>query len=221
MRSFRGFARHGFTLIELMIACTMMAILVFGVSGHLRAGIDVWKRLEKSAETLQRRRTAIERFNRDITHAIVIDPREEAYGLEDGKLPSPVFSNSQAEWYTAQGPSPERPMGALLFVRYWCGSDGTQTGLWRQQFSIAAARTRVEPDPALLLPGCETLELRYAYLPTGESKELDWRQSWSGKVNQLPGLVEMRLKTAENEESLHVFSVPAGTLSDVQTGEAP
>ena len=38
-----------FTLVELLIAATMMSILVVGLSAHLRGGLTVWRRVTDTA----------------------------------------------------------------------------------------------------------------------------------------------------------------------------
>ena len=206
----------GFTLIELLLAATMLAILVISVSGHLRAGVEVWKRQDRSAESLQRRRAALTQLDQDLAHALIIDSRQEAYGIEAGKLPAPLFGSSQMEWYSAHLPSEQKPLGSAVFVRYWCGVDGEKSGLWRQVIPLALARARTIVEPVLLLPGCESMTVRYAVLAGSESSVLEWRTSWTSGVDRLPGLVEVRLEIADSEEVVQVFALPSGTLSDSQ-----
>src|SRR3989338_7112977 len=77
---------HGFTLVELLIAATMMSVLFIGLGGHLRGGIEVWRQTTQRVDALQRQRVTLDRLERDLANGIVYDARDEAYGVEEGEL---------------------------------------------------------------------------------------------------------------------------------------
>src|SRR3989338_7951880 len=76
----------GFTLVELLIAATMMSVLFIGLGGHLRGGIIVWRQTTQRVDALQRERVTFDRLERDLANGIVYDARDEAYGVEEGEL---------------------------------------------------------------------------------------------------------------------------------------
>jgi prepilin-type N-terminal cleavage/methylation domain-containing protein len=213
---------RGFTLIELLVASTMLAVLIVGVSGYLRTGINVWRRLNTDSEKRQRQYVALDRLKRDLEHAMVIDAREEAYGLDAGTLPRPLFGGSQMDWYAVHPGGPARPSAEASWVSYWCAdSHEGQAGLWRLSLPLAAARARLDTEPALLLPGCEALQLRYAYQPSEGGQGLDWRETWAGGLERLPALVEVRITLAGGDSVRQVLALPSGVLIPFAESPAP
>jgi len=204
-------ASDGFTLVELLIAATMMSVLFIGLGSHLRGGITVWRQTTQRVDALQRQRIALDRFERDLANGIIYDSRDEAYGVEEGKLPPPQCTASSMKWYTVS--SAVKPP-SVRFVTYACESlDGT-IGLWRASQSVGEARTHSEPARELLLPDCSALEVRYAYAPADESAPLEWRQEWL-YGRELPQLIEVTVRRTKAEEVTRVIAIPHGSFKSV------
>ncbi len=204
--------RRGFTLVELLVASTMMAVLIVGLSVHLRAGLEIWRRLNTDGDARQRLYVATERLERDLAQAVIIDTREEAYGIGPPMLPQPLFGASQLDWYVVYPSGPTRPNGDAAFVSYWCGESEGKHGLWRTVLSLSAARARLETTPQLLLDGCESLSVRYAYLALEGTSGLDWREQWNGGIERLPALLDVRIELSDGATLRQVLPVPAGVL---------
>ena len=92
----------GFTLVELLIAATMMSVLFIGLGSHLRGGIAVWRQTTQRVDALQRERVALDRLERDLANSVIYDQRDTAYGVEEGKLPPPQFA--QPPWRGTRSP---------------------------------------------------------------------------------------------------------------------
>ena len=200
---------HGFTLVELLIAATMMSVLFIGLGGHLRGGITVWRQTTQRVDALQRERVALDRLERDLANGIVYDAREEAYGPEEGKLSLPQFTGSSLAWYSVFSTT---PLPAVRFVTYTCESRDNVAGLWRTSQSVSEARLHSEPVRELLLPDCEALGVRYAYLPTGGAADvLEWRDEWLFE-RELPRLVEVTVRRASKRAVTRVMAIPQGSL---------
>lgn len=214
-------SRAGFTFVELLIAATMMAILFLGLGGQLRGGITVWQRTTSTAEALQRERVALERLERDLAHALVYDARDDAYGPPP-KLPS-AFAADEFQWFAAQPARPGR-LGSVRFVSYRCGELQGTSGLWRMSRSIGSIRAESEPPEAeLLLPDCETLAVRYAFLPqdtANATAPLEWYPVWSSR-ERLPRLVEVSLARKAGGSITRVLSVPSGVLEPYEPAGTP
>ena len=198
----------GFTLVELLIAATMMSVLFIGLGSHLRAGISVWRLTTQRVDALQRERIALDRLERDLANSVLYDQRDDAYGSEEGKLPPPQFGATSLAWYTVS-PTTQRP--SVRFVTYACEPREDTTSLWRTSQSVGEARAKREPSKELLLPGCESLRVRYAYEPPAVSEALDWRETWLFS-KELPRLMEVTVRMSSGREVGRVIAIPQGSL---------
>ena len=210
--------RRGFTLVELLIASTMIAVLVVGLGAHLRGGLAVWRRATASGEAVQRQRVALERLARELAQAVVLDDREAAYGEDAGTLPRPRFDEAALAWFTALAPSTRRPLPAVRFVTYRCEERDGVLGLWRTSQPLVEARARSEPAPELALPGCERLAVRYAHLPPEAEGPLEWRDRWEQPEQALPRLVEVTVELASGARAARRLAIPVGRAA---ASEAP
>jgi prepilin-type N-terminal cleavage/methylation domain-containing protein len=201
----------GFTLVELLIAATMMSVLFIGLGSHLRGGITVWRQTTQRVEALQRQRIALDRLERDLANGIVYDSRDEAYGVEAGKLPLPAFTSASLAWYTVS--SAGKPP-SVRFVTYACESPDGAPGLWRTSQSVGEARTHREPAHERLLPDCEALQVRYAYAPVDESAPLEWQPVWLFG-EELPRLIEVTVRRTAAEQTTRVMAIPHGSFEQV------
>ena len=188
----------------------MMSILFIGLGAHLRGGLEVWRQATTRGESLQQRRVALDRIERELANAIVYDDREEAYGTDAGTLPMPVFGSDALAWFTVE----RRPEGlaGVRAVSYRCDAVDGVTGLWRTSQSVAEARVDHAPSPQLMLPGCERLSLRYALIEAGDAGRLVWSEAAEGSGLTLPGLIELTLELTSGERLTRVCALPAGTV---------
>lgn len=207
----------GFTFVELLIAATMMSLLFVGLGAHLRGGLIVWRRATETTQTLQQQRVAMDRLERDLATAILYDPRPESYGSEIGALPAPEFGVDRLAWFTVAPASPARP-ARVHAVTYACAPVSGVPGLWRTARSLGEARAGSLPQPQRLLPDCETLSMRYAYLPAAASEPLEWKAEWQAPEHTLPRLVEVSIRFASGGSLTRIFAIPAGIL---KPAEAP
>lgn len=212
----RRLTRAGLTFVELVIAATMMSVLFVGLGSHLRGGITVWQRATTISEQLQQQRVALERLQRDLADAFVYS-QEQAYGPPP-KLPAPLFEPDQLRWFTRQQATTTRPPGVRI-VDYRCETrDGVQ-GLWRTSWSISEARSETFlPTPELLLPGCDALSARYAYLPPAgapPTPPFEWHDRWN-EPKQLPPLIALSLEGARMAIQ-QWLSIPAGMMKPFET----
>jgi type II secretory pathway pseudopilin PulG len=205
----------GFTLVELLIAATMMSVLFIGLGSHLRGGIAVWRQTTQRVDALQRQRVALDRLERDLANAFVYDPS----GSAQPAPPALRFEPSQLAFYTIQ-PKTQQQQPAVRYVTYWYGQrdvDGTSTqGLWRTSQSLGEARSPShKPAQELILPECETLSLRYAYAPADETAALEWLDKWLYQ-NVLPRLIEVTVRMSSGRDVTRVMAIPQGSLKQAQ-----
>ena len=203
----------GFTFVELLIAATMISILFVGLGTHLRGGLTVWQRTTATTDALQRQRVAFDRLERDLSNAIVYDDRAVSYGNVKGQLPKPQFDAAAIDVYTVS----TQPFPSVRFVTYACERVNGTPGLWRTSQSVGEARARLpQPTPELVLPDCESMSFRYAYVPPkGAARAgLEWKAQWPDSPDdalKLPRLIEVTVQVS-GRSVRRVCAIPIGLL---------
>ena len=203
---------HGFTLVELLIAATMISILFVGLAAHLRGGMTVWRQATVTGETLQRQRVALEQLERDLANALILDERDTSYGEDRGMLPRPALHEASMAWFTVSPATPWR-LASVRFVTYRCAQTDAGGGLWRTAQSIGEARAHWEPTAELMLPGCDRLTLRYGAFPLTASEPIEWRGQWDVPEKGLPRFVEATIGLASGRRIMRLFAIPIGAAA--------
>lgn len=201
--------RSGFTLVELLLAAVIMAILTVGLSTHLRGGITVWRTTNRMTEALQRERIAMDRLGRDWANATLYDPRADAYGTEAGSLPEPYLGPNSMSWFTVEAPS-RGGLPSVRMVTYECDARDGASGLWRTSRSLAEARARLGGTAVLLVPGCTQLSAQYASTPAGGTGSLEWSATWDDSPELLPALVDVGWQGEHVGRVRRIYVVPSG-----------
>ena len=203
--------RSGFTFVELLIAALMISIMFLGLAAHLSGGLRVWHRVTEATESLQQQRMAMERLQREMVNAILYDARTESYGEQPGLLPSLAFDHDALRWITVAVTTPQQP-ARLRVVTYACTEHEGQSGLWRTSQSIGEARSQQAPTPQLVLPGCEVLSLRYAFLAPGDSTDLEWHDQWPDPEKKLPRLIMISIRLKSGRPLQRLVMISSGVL---------
>ena len=198
----------GFTFVELLIAATMMSVLFIGLGSHLRGGLLVWRQTTQTVEALQRERVALDRLERDLANAInYADPRAELL------LPTPSFASDTLRWFTVQRRHQERD--AVRLVAYRCETAEGLKGLWRTNQSVGEARAALEVVRELVLPGCEALQVRYAYVPAEGTGSVEWHEEWR-YPDELPQLIEVTIEQTAGRSTRRLIAVPQGSFKPAE-----
>ena len=207
--------------MELLIAATMISVLFVGLGTHLRGGLTVWQRTTATTDALQRQRVTFDRLERDLANAIVYDARAASYGDVKGQLPKPQFEAAALGVYTVSA----QPFPSVRFVTYACERVNGTPGLWRTSQSVGEARARIpQPTPDLVLPDCESMSFRYAYVLPKEAARagLEWKAQWPdspGDALKLPRLIEATLRVS-GSQIRRVCAIPSGVLGRTE-GASP
>ena len=199
----------GFTLVELLVAATMMSVLFVGLGTHLRAGLTVWQRATTTGERIQRQRVGLERLERDLANAFIYDIRDASYGQTQGTLIRPQLDSETLAYFTVSAQRAATPP-SVRFVTYRCGEYLGVAGLWRTSQSIGDMRARREAVPEQLLPECERLSVRYAAPSADAAEPMTWREQWSQAEKSLPRLVEVTVHAPAGRTLTRLFAIPIG-----------
>ena len=216
MRNFRfwifdfGFIKNsrGLTLVELLIAITIFAILGVGLSSHLRGATVAWRRAVEQTETSQQLRVTADQLERDLVNATLFDGGGQW-------TPEALFGHQQVQCYTKQPGLHENDPASVRYVAYALDADGALTREILTSQEAHAGSTVREPD--VLLRGVASFAVRYAVSEPGQggASTLSWRDAWE-EAGRLPALVEVQLElsggTSAPRRMHRVIHIPSGTL---------
>ena len=187
-------SQHGFTLLELLVAITLLGLLMAALLGGLRLGARVWEtgeaRLDASTQV-----QVVQEFLRQRLAAAL--PIEVVMLAENGRLDSAFRGTSEEVQFA--GSLPEH-LGAGVHLMQLTlaagGDDGQRRDLvlrWQPLDPTGEGpEDPPEPEERVLLAGVEALEL--AYFGALDPREAPaWWSEWT-EQDALPGLLRVQLR---------------------------
>ena len=197
--------RHAFTLVELLVALTMFAVLSTALVVTLRQGIHTWDRLDRLSEHQAQVRFVLDRLQRDASAAVLLT------GANDTP---PLLTEQALGLVTVRtGAEGQPPQLEDVLVRTETQPDQT----------LALVR-RVAPYPAppdgplgraqVLLPHLQDCHWAYLYYnPT--THRIIWRSAWDfaqAFPDALPRGIRLTVQptTGDTPPLVFVYDIPIG-----------
>ncbi len=171
----------GFTLVELMVALTLMTLVTLIIGNGFRLGMDAWDRGEAETGLTQRYRVLTGMFSQQLTSAYPygIDVDEEKLAVFKGDDDSFMFVTTITD----------SPFGGFKWIRY-SFKNGTlfyKEGILPDkdfEDKITGNEEIVDSDVG---------EMKFTYYSKDEG---DWKDSWDYGEN-LPGAVKIEISNFE------------------------
>ncbi|MBF0371175.1 MAG: type II secretion system minor pseudopilin GspJ [Magnetococcales bacterium] len=194
----------GFTLIELIVALAVFAVLSTMAYGGLSALLRVEERVSFQAESLSRLQVAFAFMERDVEQMVGRGIKDE-----DGLQRSALVGGEGAEWLlelTRQGwPNPRKVRrSGLQRVAYRLEEEKLERHYW---WTLDRAPDAAK-ESALLLEGVKRAEIRFL------DGSLNWHEFWppveAEEANDLPRGVEVVLEVDGWGEIRRLFRVASG-----------
>lgn len=174
----------GFTLLELVVAITLMGLVLVMLYSGLRLGLNSWDGGERHAEETNRRRSVEEFLRRRLAESVTV------YQTNDRQERTVMFAGRSDD---------------IEFVAPMLTYLG-QGGLYRLRIDVAGGRLRIRFRPylpqdssagdereSLLLEGVSGLEWAYFGLERDNDTEPPrWRSAWNSPERR-PALVRLNL----------------------------
>ena len=198
-------SEQGFTLVEVLVAISILAILLTSVYGIFTSVSLTRERLDADSAEYHRARVLFDRLGREL-RGTYFQPRD----------PDLVFSGSSVDddalelelSTTAVSPLSQTGSG-IARVHYQLIEDQEATDggmvLMRSEHPVHEQTDEEAAGMMRLVPGVEALRLRFY------ANGL-WQETWDGRISGLPELVEieLRLRTGEKEPAHFIssFEVP-------------
>lgn len=156
---------NGFTLLELLIALSIFALIAMMAYSGLLSVLQVGAQVEHTSQQLMRLQLTFQRFNQDVTQ-LVYRPIRNEYG---DSLPAIQGALQQLEFTRAGWHNPlQHPRSQLQRVNY---SVEKQT-LWRSYWQVLDRTQDSQPQRSMLLTHVIAFKIRFL------DSQLEWHDEW-------------------------------------------
>lgn len=187
--------QRGMTLIELVVATTLVALLMAMVYGGLRVAIRASDAASERSDALNDVRVAQQLLRRQLRAALPV--RGHAPGAA-GEL-ARVFDGSR-ERMRFVGPMPGHLGGGVHVQEIWLeGQPGDQRLMFSHRLahpdSQGMTMENAEP-PVLLIDGLTDAQFSYLDLEPGNAQSPQWRHEWEPPA-RFPTLVRLQAGRAD------------------------
>ena len=221
-------ARAGYTLIEFVIALTLVGLIMVLVTGGIFLGARTWDAVDAKAESVSETRQALEFLRRQLTAARGITHR-----LPDGDAPLFWGNQQMLEWvaplpsYVGNGGLSVMRLSVVgeaqrrqLLFEHWFYHPQALTGeVGATPAWTPLVATRVpdgEVDAGIygrhvLVERLQGFELAY-FGAAERGGALRWSSQWEG-IDALPRLVKIQLQQADEDWPDMVVELPDPTVS--------
>jgi general secretion pathway protein J len=176
----------GFTLVELLVAMTLLGLIFVALFGGLRFGARTWEAGNERSEAVAEVEIMQSLLRRQLAQAIM---------LSGGKGGEAVFEGEEDRLgFAAPGPSQTGVSGLHLFELFTEPSDGHQRLVLRWQLRRPDLKYPLDGETSKRRVLFENIEgLRLAYFGDPEKKkDVQWNDGWSG-LDALPKLVSVHV----------------------------
>lgn len=198
--------QQGMTLIELLVALAMFALIALAGQRLLSTAVDVRRQGQAHAQQLQQLGRAMALLESDLEQAIV-RPLQLADGSAEPALLSLADGNG-LQFTRAGWDNPlQHARSNLQRVRWWADADGLHRGMWM-------VLDRGEQDvlyPQRLLDGVSQVQWRYL------DARGNWLPAWpAGNRAPLPRAVEIQFSHPRHGVLRRVLRLPDGGSGEIR-----
>jgi len=197
----------GFTLLELVISLTIVAVMVVIIFGALRIGIRAWEKGERDLDMRQRQRIVLDLIKRQLASAHAGD------STGSGGQPASFSGDHKSVAFVSHLPLTPGSGFGMVHVRYvvrQAGGDGGESLAFHEQSALVADRKKSAGNPdegdfSELLSGVKSIVFEYLKDQPGE-RASRWQKSWDPAVDKgIPRAVRITLE--EDDEKAPIYLI--------------
>jgi general secretion pathway protein J len=199
---------RGFTLLELVIALTIVAMIVVIIFGALRIGIRAWEKGEKDVDNRQRQRIVLDLIKRQLASTSL-----SAVWGRDQQLAS-LTGDSKSIAFVSHIPITPGNRFGPVYIRYAVkqekGGNKERLTFYERNVALPDKKSDVvnpdESDFSELIPGMQSMVFEYLKDRPGEEASM-WQKSWDPAVDKgTPRAVRITLKESDEKAPIYVIA---------------
>jgi general secretion pathway protein J len=194
-------AEHGFSLLELLAAITLLGLLMAALFGGLRLGARVWETADARLADSVRIQIVQDFIRQRITETLPLD--EVSPELAKVNAFEPLFLGT-VEAVRFASLMPEHLGAGVYLIELAMSASGHAEGAqnlvlrWRPLEPNDQTVEEVEPEERVLIENIEALELSY-FGSIDPTQPPGWWEAWDDR-SELPRLIRLQVRFAENDE---------------------
>jgi general secretion pathway protein J len=208
---------HGFTLIEIMVAMAIFALVVAAIYSSWTAIVKAAETGKKAAAAVQRSRIAIRTIEDALLSARSFEAGQEYYSFvaENGSQATLSFVSRLSQSFPRSGRFGDFDVRRVTFSLE-PGPDYGEELVLRQNPVLMEMDVDEKEHPLVLAKNVKEFEMKF-----WDGKSRDWLDEWT-ETNQLPALVQIALRwggdntrsrsSQAEHEIIRLVALPSATV---------
>lgn len=202
---------ESFTVIELLIALSIFAVVAVTLYSTFSAGLSVWKRSGDTSDSYQDIRVVLDDMARDFKDMIYFSKDKESMFVFSG-MPKEITLMTLEEGATEK----LEPNREVVRVAY--SFDDVKGELTGQEADITLGFDVNEAEKDILLKGLEDFKFEYCYYSGDEDEPYLWEEEWKDENMQIPRGIRITVfpkngKNAKDTSKItRIIFIPTGIL---------
>jgi general secretion pathway protein J len=189
----KGSARRarGFTLLEILIALALVAVIMTLLLGSIRVGAGLWAQGERKADAAARLLTTENFFRTYLSDALPLRETPKSGTFQPALNGSRLLFGGGSRELEFVGVLPPQVRGGLYKFRLHWAEDGERSDLILSLRPFAAADDAEPIEDVTVLEDIEDLRFSYYRRAAVETEPSEWVEAWG--EDYLPALVRVEI----------------------------
>lgn len=184
----------GFTLIEVLIAITLLGIMVVLLFSSLRIAAESWDAGESKTIEVNKKAVVYQFFKRQLSGIKPLPMYSDAQQAENTEPPGQAFQGlPQSLRFVSSMPSAAARKGLQLFT---VGLDSKEPSTLKVALSPYQQDSPQTPEQVVLLKNVKNFQIRYFGI-MDQSDEALWQDEWQ-ETEILPKLIKISITLEDN-----------------------
>jgi len=187
--------RKGFTLLELLLAVSIFAVISIAVYSTFNAGMNVWRRVSATSLHEKRRVLKIEKLKKELRQSFVFKEKEITFIGGNNQLSFPVIIGSRIKKAVYSYDPSRRALLKGIGDLSEIADARDESGKWMPEMSVFVENVD---------------NVTFSYFNFDLTKGVySWADKWENKAG-LPAAVRCNITFPENETFAETIFIPAG-----------